>query len=333
MKFLGSMLIVVSIIGTVSTPVLASSNKKQNKVHGRATITMNFSKSETSDAKAWMSDGKATGEKYIQKMISTTTDPNELSLLNEALKESQKINVNNLFKVNNDNSSSLVEPIANGQVSIDGQVVNTDQQGNYSVQNLDEGNHTVTVSYDGGEVSQNSISITGNNNDITENINSDVNSEDIVTAAKEMSDSMASEQGIRYYQHYANRTALSYGSESMTIVNDSDVVSCNEISSNSSSSSDIKSHLGSTNFSSFPFNGSDCATSIALGSLALSSPVLNLLYHNSVYCDIEAAQAAGRRMHLSSTNIYCNGTNTNKSGHYNCSWFFGIGNPERLHTD
>ena len=302
-----------------------------HRVDGKITMSVNFKKSEIQYAKDWLSNSKAIGEKYINNQIANTSDPDRLSLLKKALTESRSINVDSLFKTEKDGSADIAVPLSYAQVSIDGSTINTDIDGNYSVNTNSSGSKTITVSVNGEPVVQKSISIQNGIANTTSNINAEITSSDIVSAANNMSENMASAQSIRYYDIYPVGTVLASGNEQMKVVASNDIVSCNEISSNSSSSSDIRSHLSSTDFSSFPFNNSDCANSIGLGLLAESNPIELLFYSNSVNCAIEAAQAAGRRMHLSTQNVYCNGKN--KSGHYNCSWFNGIGNPERLHTN
>lgn len=72
--------------------------------------------------------------------------------------------------------------------------------------------------------------------------------------------------------------------------------------------------------------GSDCAKSVRLGVLALSSNIAYLFYYNSVYCVIEA----GQNVTGEGQNVYCN--SDEKSGHHwNCSWFTGIGHTESFH--
>jgi hypothetical protein len=320
-----------SIISTSSLVAKADEQTEESQLQGKVTMTMKFDSSETESAMEWFQKAKTQGEDFIKSQIATTDDPDKLQLLNEALKESTNLDTNDLFKVNADNSSNLKTPIANGQVTVDGVTVTTDENGNFSLDKVRPGDHDITVSLGGQVISQDSVKIDDTGKDETKNIDLTVDSADLQDAAKHMANSMATTQGIRYYQHYAKNTTLVYGNEGMKVVSDTDVVSCNEISKNSSSSSDIRSHLSETDFSKFPANGSDCATSIALGAIAQTNPVLAVLYHNSIFCDIEAAQAVGRRMHLTLSNIYCNGNYG--GGHWNCSWFYGIGHSEKLHTD
>lgn len=300
-------------------------------VEGEATITYQFDSSETEDAKGWIADSLNKGEEYIQEQIAKTDDPDKLEILNKALQASRNVNVNDMFKENEDGSSEVKVPLPNAQVTIDGKTVTTDQNGKYTIDGVDSGNQKIELTFDNEEIAQKNLNIQDGVSDIDANVNTTVTTDDLENAAKDMSESMAATQSLRYYETYKVGTKLEYKNESMQIVASKNVVSCNEISKNSDKTRKIKDHLSKTDFSKFPLNNSDCAQSIGLGVLASETPALAVVYHNSIYCEVEAAQAAGRRMGANTKNVYCD-KKKKSGGHYNCSWFNGIGHSERLHT-
>lgn len=126
--------------------------------------------------------------------------------------------------------------------------------------------------------------------------------------------------GSILFPQYTTGTYIPWatGSGGMKVVANGNIVHCNK--------ADKVTSDGSYGTSSFPWNNSDCAQAISLGLAYSLSPQSMINYSYSYYCYIEGVSSM---LNDNSGNIYCNGTY--KSGHYNCSWFYGINHTEALH--
>ena len=138
----------------------------------------------------------------------------------------------------------------------------------------------------------------------------------IFDASQRMEESMASSMFIpvdtseqvksmaRYYPTYAVNTIVpgSSGNGRMKIVASNNIVGCNKASKSIADSSK------------FPFNMSDCAISIGLGTAYAKNSVIFGWAWRSYYCFLEAMQSGLAKMgENTGSNVYCNGKY--KSGH------------------
>jgi len=303
---------------------------RSHKVSGRITITYSFDTSEIQDVSDWLESSWEFGEEYLLAEIASTQDADKLELLNTALIETQALAVSDFLDFTDDGSVEIVVPVPYAQIVIDGQTVTADADGNYEIPFVDEGAQIITVSYDGTTVMEEVADIS---QDTIVCMDTEVTSDDINTAMIEMGESMASAQAIRTYNQIAGGTKITGGSCSMLVIKGApkNYVHCNEASTDKSARTNKNFVASNTDLSKFPANNSDCAISIALGVSAMKNSILAIYYYNSINCAIEAAQAVGRRMGISTSNVYCN-TKLKSGNRYNCSWFNGIGHTQELHT-
>ncbi|HEX9060234.1 MAG TPA: hypothetical protein VF941_08640 [Clostridia bacterium] len=339
---------VITSVGFCNNPGLAKVDSKH--VHGKIRSHFTFKKSETTDAINWIQSTKTLGEDFISKDIAKSTDADKIKFLNQVLAESKKINVKNLFKINKDGSSSMEMKIPHCKVVMDGTTTTTsDENGTYSFDNPTVGKHKIDVYYNDTLIKSDNVDISEQNIDRrgTSDASKDVDltlsasSSQINDAINKMGESMVNSQSI-YLPSYFGISSSSFGTYNtstrkypyfqpvqtksgtyynMYFITPSGHVGCNKADTTLASAQTFPKDVGS-----------DCAKSIAFGALAYSSPVLALYYYNSEYCAIETAQEAYSKMGGGNeTNVYCNGKR-GSDGHYNCSWFNGIGCDERLHT-
>ena len=315
----------------VGSSLLVSATKMPNTVTvtGKIETSIHFEKSEISNTKEWLNQTKNEDLAQINNEIAQEKDPIQKNLLEQTKKALENYNPTENLKVNKDGSANLAGTAPHAQVTIAGKTVTASLDGKYTVDAVPIGTHHVTVSSNDVPIAEQKVKISPKNLVII-NPKVTATSQDIKTAATDMSQETGTVQSVRYYK-YAHD--VQGGIQPMHWAKGGNqVVSCNEAAKDSSKSSTF--YNKNTDLSKFPHNNSDCARNIAQGSMVATSGSSSLYqrYGNSVNCLNESFAAMLRRVGDGwAKNQYCNGKKKS-GGHYNCSWFYGVREPERLHT-
>lgn len=307
---------------TICSMLLVSSlivfGQSQPEVSGSLKVTFKWEKQDVEKAKSWYDFSIMKGKEAAEKELHKTTDykvREDLVSVSEAF-ENQKSN--RAFKDQKDGSSTLEIPLPNVDIQFGDLKTKTDSKGNFIINGLETKTYPVVISYEGKEVYRTQLKV--NKNQILD-INLSFPGNNIFKAADLMSEYMLSEENIQTastnFPIYSIGTIVpgSSGKGTMKIVAANNIVGCNKADKTIGDSAN------------FPLNFSDCSVSIGLGTAYASNSITFMWAYMSYNCFLESLQNFGDG---NEQNVYCNGKN--KSGHYNCSWFNGIGCTESLHT-
>ncbi|WP_160674136.1 hypothetical protein [Clostridium sp. C8-1-8] len=347
-KILSSVLTIIVASQFMFLNVIAFAKTDNKRVHGSVHLKYLFQKSETNQVYNWLNHAKVTGEKYIEDQISTTTDSDKLKLLKKELSESKNFNVKELLKTNEDGSSTIDIKLPNCKIVVDDTAqVTSDANGDYSLDSVTVGEHKVDLYYQGNQFNSAKIDITSDNFDNSKSKDTTKETDVTVTstskqindAINRMGESMVHAQSIilpSYFGYYTsdfgqfdnlyNRRYDNFPSTgnglngyglNMWFATPSGIVGCNKADTTLNSAQNFPNDVNS-----------DCALSIGYGIIALGNPIYEAIYYDSEKCAVEAVQ--NKSMNTLGTNVYCNGK-LGSDGHYNCSWFNGIGHDERMH--
>lgn len=305
-------LLVAITLGVLAlTPAFAQYN---NTVTGTLKATTEFNKADKLKGKQWFDSGiKNAKDRLSQRLASAS--PDEAIKIKDALSKLSQETSDKKFIELFDGSANLVTPLPDLEISIGQVSAVTDKEGKFTLVGVPEGKQTLTISFNGSVVRTIQVDVK-KDKELIVNLRTNFNS--IYEVAQKMSAApkVKALDTIITSPQYSIGTLITRGTQAMKIVADVNIVACNKAGTTLDSLAD------------FPVNDSDCSQSIAQGTLYAGSPTLYSYFKNSYYCYIEAIMT---RDNIAGTNPYCDGKY--KSGHYNCSWFFGIWDSEQLHTE
>jgi len=119
---------------------------EKKEEQGRVTLSIQFEAEEFEDAKEWINNAKKSGEEWINLALSQTTDSDKIKLLNEALDISHQIVTDEFFHIDENKNVIMEVPVANAVLEFDdGTRTTTDEEGCYSIENLPQGEHEITI--------------------------------------------------------------------------------------------------------------------------------------------------------------------------------------------
>lgn len=284
-------------------------------------VSFDFSKEENANMKQWMKSAVDQGKKKLEKRLIEEQDGIQKQHLQNDIDLMDKTSPTDMFRDHADGSTSIVTGVPFVDVKIGDHDVVTDENSQFTISGLEKGEYPITLAYKGREFFKSTVKIENLNQ---ENIVLNIPGSSIWKAADKMQQSMTESQKVKaqniYFQTYQDETMVPWAVSPgpMKVKQNDNYVGCNKADNWSSDYS--------YETSSFPNNNSDCALSIVYGIWYAYNPSYYYNYYMSYYCFLEGI---GQRLGEGS-NPYCNGEW--KSGHINCSWFYGIWCAERLHA-
>jgi hypothetical protein len=308
------------------------------QIHGAIKVKIKFSKEKAESAKLWIKGAVEKSKADTKNQILSEKNPGQKLSLENTLAQQNLIGTESFFSDNTDGTTNLASGLPFVTVKIGDYSTTTDAKSEFLIsEKIEEGDYPLTVIYQEQEIYSTTVHIEEN-----KNLNIVINQDEdgLSKAAKRMGESVQTQgeqetKGIStipiavaatsttqiLFPAYPVNTAVpwSKGDGTMWIIKSGNLVGCNKADNASSD--------GGYETNSFPWNDSDCAKAIALGSAYSVNPIAFSSYYMNYNCYIEGFQ----QMTGEGTNIYCNGKE--KSGyHFNCSWLYGINHTETLHA-
>lgn len=296
----------------------------KKSIKGKVSFSLVIPKDEINEFKNSMDEAKKDGENYFKELIVNTRDKDKVEYLKKLLKNSQSINIDNIFENKPDGSASIDLPYGNVELYIDGEEIRTDSEGYFEFKSSEDKDYEIIISKENKKIEKRKIKFdkSKNNNEIKIIKSLDSLGEGIKRMGNEME---AEGQAITYYPKRAIGQTYGYGAGKSKIFKNTNIVGCNKHD---------KDYGQEITTAQFAARNSDCSKSVKLGLLSMASPTWPTLklYPYSEYCVYESITTIE-----GSANAYCNGKTTTKNGtskgtHINCSWFSGIGHSESFHT-
>lgn len=355
-KFLALLLLLLLPLSAATfQPVYAA---KQTALTGTVQTMIEFDKKNAAPAKKWFDNMIGMAKEDLEAQLKNAPKK-EKKKIKKQLNELKKIKSKKVFVDNPNGSAVLKVPLPHVEIQVGGQKTYANHKGKYTLTHVPLGKHKMIISQDGKKLRE--FNVVVERGKPRKDINLRIYDKQWFVNIDKMSASMTSThpashdqvtiQGITTYPKlpFGTRVGLGKGDEgedefndgTMSIISDpnkgepENIVSCNKASEYESPAGKKPfDPNGKDNWLSntwkFPANDSDCTRSIALGLIYDASWGLIDSFKMSHYCVLESINNE-MDSEKSYQNIYCNG-HQKTDGHWNCSWFKGIGHTEALHT-
>lgn len=324
-------ILLISLVCTTALTVVFALSSEKYPASISACVAIN--KESANKAKQWIGSRFDASNKELKNQADSEKDSNKKLSLTDNLSKRGKIATSKFFSDHSDGSTSMKVRLPYVQVKIGNYTTMADENGEFYLEGLTEGEYPIVVSYNGFEIYKSTIKIGKLQASETFDITINRSESEFTKSAEKMlppqSDSNNVQAQTITFQTYPVGSIVpwSKGKGTMYIAKATNIVGCNK--------ADTASSDGSYSTSSFPWNNSDCAVSISNGLLYATSPLLFYSYYMDYYCVIEAMSSGDSK----EQNIYCNGkstmndaSHTSKGSHINCSWFTGVQHSEVLHA-
>ncbi|SEM91095.1 hypothetical protein [Lihuaxuella thermophila] len=354
-KFLALLSLLLPLSAAIYEPVYAAN---KTALTGTVHTTIEFDKENAAPAKKWFDDVVAMAKEDLEAKLEKAPKE-EQKKIKKQLNELKKIHSKKLFKDHPDGSADLKVPLPQVEIQVGDQKTRANHKGKYTLPHVPLGKHKVIISENGKKLREFEVVVERGHPrmDIDLQIYDKqwfVNSNRMSAAMKSHShashDHVTTQDVATYPQlPYNTFVGTGKGEDGADVLNDGtmrivsdpskgepkNIVSCNKASAYESPDGKKPFDPNATenwlsNTWMFPANDSDCTRSIGLGFIYDASLGLIDSYKMSHYCVLESINSAMDALD-SYQNIYCDGMQKS-DGHWNCSWFNGIGHTEELHT-
>lgn len=309
-KVISMVLLGILIYSGVVTNALESNH---NKVTGKVSYVIRFTKEEAELYKASIADTMNLVKENYKKGISNTEDKDKIKYYMKEIEKIDNKNLDELFELQSNGMYELKVPHMNAEIYIDGKEYRTDKDGTYSfemTQDIKAETQEVVLFAENEEFA--TIDVDFNLNKKTNDIEIVQTFEEFSKGIEEMANNMNTGEAQVTQVFYPKKSIGSYlgnGAGRSKVFKDTNIVGCNKHDKNTNSITTKE----------FALQNSDCSQSVKIG-VAFPTD-----YPMSVYCVREAVSNIDGK-----NNVYCNGTS--KGRRINCSWFKGIGHSESFHT-
>lgn len=310
-------------------------------INGTLTTSIEFEEENVKGAKEWIDETLAVAKKDLEAELEKAKGK-EKQRLKKALKKLDKMSAEKWFEERPDGSAKLQVPLPNLQIEIGGRKTTTRHNGKFTIPQVPLGKQKLRISKDGKTVREMDVVVKRGHPRM--DIDLQIYDYEFEANIHRMHQAMHSgkedvkTQAITTYPQLKKGTKVGVRAGQMTILSDEEknVVSCNKASSYESPEGKKPFEPNATeewtsDTGRFPANGSDCSRSIALGMLYNTNSSLFRKYVMSEFCVIESINHVMTEEKDKSYAAYCN-WEKKEDGHWNCSWFPGVGHTEELHT-